>query len=165
MLKLYVSFDMEVNPSHLSFWPDVATESSHWTHWNLATVWMLLPQTCPLQHALYPPSVCLSVQWLMDLAPNSLLPPPKALASGQITWDTENSLSHGPQPTHSHCFRSWGTCTHHTSYPARVRGHAVVLISYIGVNLDTQTQSHAHFSLFRLTPIKENASFPQLHGL
>lgn len=73
------------------------------------------PDMPSLQHA--QPSlspVCLSVRWLMDFPSILFSPLQKALAAIQITWDTENSLSHEPHrmwPTHSHCIRPWGSHT------------------------------------------------------
>lgn len=105
----------------------------------------------PLPYMFSLSSVCLSVQWLMN-------PPP---APSEITWNTENSLSHGPHwicgpPTVD--ASSGKPCTHHTSYPVRIRGHAVALISYSSAteaSILTHTHKHIHFSLFCLTPMKE----------
>lgn len=90
--------------------------------------WLLLPQTCPLQHALLTPfTVCLFVLWLMGRPFDSFLPTLKPLAANQITWDTENSLSQGCGPPTAHAPAPGRACTPHTSYSVRVRGYAVII--------------------------------------
>lgn len=103
------------------------------------------PQTCPLQHALYPPSVCLSIQWLMDLALSSSLLAPKPLAISQITWNSENAFSHVHEPTHSCCFRPWGTYTVPIIHLSLLRSEATLQCwSVTLVRNDTQTQNFVH---------------------
>ena len=84
------------------------------------------------------PFCCLPVRPMTNGLPfNSFLPlspSQKPLAAIQITWDTENSLSRGP-PTVTES--GLGEAIHHRSYPVRVRGHTVELISYISATYNT----------------------------
>jgi len=109
-----------------------SSSRTFWTCWSHATFCLLLPLTCPSL-----PFNSLPV-WPVTNGTNPQFITPHSKTTGfrpdhlghwklfffpwipSDVWPT-----HGP-------FSAWGRpCTHHASYPVRVRGHTVQLISYI----------------------------------